>query len=73
MSNVYLIKVNIQFFFINFSYEVLFLKEINNVRINLFNLITRPKIELPIPKGEKKIFQEKIFIPIQQYPDVSFY
>jgi hypothetical protein len=50
-----------------------FIKEINNVRINLFNLITRPKIELPNPRGEKKIFQDKIFIPVQQYPDVSFY
>jgi hypothetical protein len=43
------------------------------VRVNLFNLITRPKIDLPHPKGDKKIFQEKVFIPVQQYPDVSFH
>ncbi len=48
-----------------------FRPEINNVRVNLFNLITRPKIDLPNPIGEKKIYQEKVFIPVQQYPDVS--
>ncbi len=48
-----------------------FYSEINNVRVNLFNLITRPKIDLPNPVGEKKIYQEKVFIPVQQYPDVS--
>jgi len=68
MLNVYLIKVNIKLIYFCFNK---FIKEINNVRINLFNLITRPKIELPNPKGEKRIFQEKIFIPVQQYPDVS--
>jgi hypothetical protein len=45
--------------------------EINKVRINLFNLSSRPKIELPEPNGEKKIFQEKVFIPVQQHPEVS--
>lgn len=49
----------------------MFIKEINNVRMNLFNLISRPKVDLPNPKGEKRIFQEKIFIPVHQYPDVS--
>ena len=50
---------------------ILFL-EINKVRVNLFNLSTRPKMELPEPNGEKKIFQEKVFIPVQQHPEVSF-
>lgn len=45
--------------------------EINKVRVNLFNLSTRPKMELPEPTGEKKIFQEKVFIPVQQHPEVS--
>jgi len=45
--------------------------EINKVRVNLFNLSTRPKMELPEPNGEKKIFQEKVFIPVQQHPEVS--
>lgn len=39
--------------------------------MNLFNLSTRPKMELPEPTGEKKIFQEKVFIPVQQHPEVS--
>lgn len=39
--------------------------------MNLFNLSTRPKIDLPEPSGEKKIFQEKVFIPVQQHPEVS--
>ena len=41
--------------------------------MNLFNLSTRPKMELPEPDGEKKIFQEKVFIPVQQHPEVSVY
>ena len=28
-------------------------------------------MELPEPNGEKKIFQEKVFIPVQQHPEVS--
>ena len=48
-----------------------FLSEINKVRVNLFNLSTRPKMELPEPTGEKKIFQDKVFIPVQQHPEVS--
>jgi hypothetical protein len=27
-------------------------------------------MELPEPNGEKKIFQEKVFIPVQQHPEV---
>ncbi|CAF0830670.1 unnamed protein product [Didymodactylos carnosus] len=46
-------------------------QEINKVRVNLFNLSTRPKMELPDPLGEKKIFQEKVFIPVQQHPEAS--
>jgi hypothetical protein len=45
-------------------------QEINKVRVNLFNLSTRPKMELPEPNGEKKIFQEKVFIPVQQHPEI---
>ncbi|CAF4478725.1 unnamed protein product, partial [Rotaria magnacalcarata] len=26
-------------------------------------------MELPEPNGEKKIFQEKVFIPVQQHPE----
>jgi len=47
-------------------------QEINKVRVNLFNLSTRPKMELPEPNGEKKIFQEKVFIPVQQHPEFNF-
>ncbi|CAF1268323.1 unnamed protein product [Adineta ricciae] len=47
-------------------------QEINKVRVNLFNLSTRPKIDLPEPNGEKKIFQEKVFIPVQQHPEFNF-
>lgn len=47
-------------------------QEINKVRVNLFNLSTRPKMELPEPSGEKKIFQEKVFIPVQQHPEFNF-
>jgi len=68
MSNDYLIKVNKNLFLIQY---VFFLSEINSVRVNLFNLITRPKIDLPNPVGDKKIYQEKVFIPVHQYPDVS--
>jgi hypothetical protein len=68
-----LIKVNIFFFlqsiFLNLNFSFV---EINKVRVNLFNLSTRPKMELPEPNGEKKIFQEKVFIPVQQHPEVSF-
>lgn len=28
-------------------------------------------MDLPEPTGEKKIFQEKVFIPVQQHPEVS--
>ena len=28
-------------------------------------------MDLPEPNGEKKIFQEKVFIPVQQHPEVS--
>lgn len=55
-----------------FEWNVFFVVvEINKVRVNLFNLSTRPKMELPEPNGEKKIFQEKVFIPVQQHPEVS--
>ncbi|CAM4742086.1 unnamed protein product [Rotaria magnacalcarata] len=47
-------------------------QEINKVRVNLFNLSTSPKMELPEPNGEKKIFQEKVFIPVQQHPEFNF-
>ena len=47
------------------------ISEINKVRIHLFNLNARPKMELPEPNGEKKIFQERVFIPVQQHPEVS--
>jgi len=47
-------------------------QEINKVRVNLFNLSTRPKMDLPEPTGEKKIFQEKVFIPVQQHPEFNF-
>ncbi len=30
-------------------------------------------MELPEPNGEKKIFQEKVFIPVQQHPEVRFH
>jgi len=40
--------------------------------MNLFNLSAQTKIDLPEPNGEKKIVQEKIFIPVQQHPEVSF-
>ncbi|CAF3440045.1 unnamed protein product [Rotaria sp. Silwood1] len=29
-------------------------------------------MELPEPNGEKKIFQEKVFIPVQQHPEFNF-
>ena len=54
-----------------FHVERLLDQEINNLRVNLFNLITRPKLDLPHPTGEKKIFQEKVYIPVKEYPDVS--
>ena len=38
--------------------------------MNLFNLSPRPKIDLPEPTGEKRIYQEKVFIPVQQHPEV---
>ncbi|CAF0857914.1 unnamed protein product [Rotaria sp. Silwood1] len=47
-------------------------QEINKVRFNLFNSNSNPKIVLPEPNGEKKIFQEKIFIPVQEYPEFNF-
>lgn len=47
-------------------------QEINKVRVNLFNLSTRPKMELPEPNGDKKTFQEKVFIPVQQHPEFNF-
>ena len=30
-------------------------------------------MELPEPSGEKKIFQEKVFIPVQEHPEVGFF
>jgi protein quaking len=47
-------------------------QEINKVRMNLFNLSPRPKIDLPEPHGEKRIHQEKIFIPVHQHPEFNF-
>ncbi|CAF4109221.1 unnamed protein product [Rotaria sordida] len=47
-------------------------QEINKVRFNLFNSNGHPKIILPEPNGEKKIFQEKIFIPVLEYPEFNF-
>ncbi|CAF4061484.1 unnamed protein product [Rotaria sp. Silwood2] len=47
-------------------------QEINKIRFNLFNSNANPKIILPEPNGEKKIFQEKIFIPVQEYPEFNF-
>lgn len=29
-------------------------------------------MELPEPNGDKKTFQEKVFIPVQQHPEVSY-
>lgn len=40
--------------------------------MNLFNASPHSKIDLPEPIGEKKIVQEKVFIPVQQHPEVSF-
>lgn len=45
--------------------------EINKVRLNLFNASPQSKLSLPEPAGDKKIFQEKVFIPVQQYPEVG--
>lgn len=55
-----------RFFFCKFFYA-----EINRVRNHLFNILSRPKVNLPTAEGEKKIYEEKIFIPTQLYPDVS--
>ncbi len=41
------------------------------MRANLFNIVSRPKAVLPKPMGEKRIFQEKVYVPVKQYPDVS--
>ncbi|CAM4863815.1 unnamed protein product [Rotaria socialis] len=47
-------------------------QEINTVRLDLFNANSHPKISLPEPQGEKKIFQEKIFIPVHEFPEFNF-
>ena len=65
-------SIKVRFAHVRFPFEYSFsIVEINKVRVNLFNLSTRPKMELPEPNGEKKIFQEKVFIPVQQHPEVS--
>ncbi len=69
--NDYLIKVSRSIYENTYFIGIEFISEINKVRVNLFNLSTRPKMELPEPNGEKKIFQEKVFIPVQQHPEVS--
>jgi len=70
MSNDCLILVILKIlkivFFCKFFYA-----EINRVRNHLFNILSRPKVNLPTAEGEKKIYEEKIFIPTQLYPDVS--
>ncbi|CAF0947258.1 unnamed protein product [Adineta ricciae] len=47
-------------------------QEINKVRVNLYSSNCPPQLILPEITGERKIFQEKIYIPVQQYPDFNF-
>lgn len=50
----------------------LHLSEINRVRVNIFQCeFNREPMQLPEPVGDVVILQEKVFVPVQQYPDVS--
>jgi len=47
--------------------------EINRVRVQLFQFeFTREPISLPDPIGEVIVKQEKVFIPVKEYPEYNF-
>ncbi|KAE9555247.1 hypothetical protein FO519_001498 [Halicephalobus sp. NKZ332] len=47
--------------------------EINRVRVQLFQFeFTREPISLPDPVGEVIVKQEKVFIPVKEYPEYNF-
>lgn len=50
--------------------------EINRVRKDMYSdtangLVDRPPMELPEPVGAIVHLQEKLFVPVKEYPDVS--
>lgn len=50
--------------------------EINRVRKDMYSdtvngLVDRPPLELPEPVGAIVHLQEKLFVPVKEYPDVS--
>lgn len=52
------------------------LSEINRVRKDMYSdtvngLVDRPPLELPEPVGAIVHLQEKLFVPVKEYPDVS--
>lgn len=46
--------------------------EINRIRVSIFQCeFTREPLQIPDPVGEITVRQEKVFVPVQQYPEVS--
>ncbi|VDK50647.1 unnamed protein product [Anisakis simplex] len=53
--------------------ERLIEEEINRVQLELFQFsFSIEKQDLPEPKGQVVVVQEKVYIPIKEYPDYNF-
>lgn len=58
--------------------DFLCVSEINRVRKDMYSdtvngLVDRHPLELPEPMGPIVHLQEKLFVPVKEYPDVSGY
>jgi hypothetical protein len=49
------------------------LKEISRVRVNLFQLGSKEGICLPEPVGPPMQLTEKLYVPVKDHPEVSFF
>uniref|UniRef100_A0A0N5BYF7 KH domain-containing protein n=1 Tax=Strongyloides papillosus TaxID=174720 RepID=A0A0N5BYF7_STREA len=48
-------------------------EEISRVRMSLFQCdFTNIELELPEPKGDVAVVQEKVFVPVKEHPDYNF-
>lgn len=59
-----------------FFFVVVVVSEINRVRKDMYSdtvngLVDRHPLELPEPIGPIVHLQEKLFVPVKEYPDVS--
>ena len=72
---LFIIHINIFFLinFFSFVFCLLSLLEINKVRQNLFQIngVEKKPMTLPEPEGQVVSRQEKVYVPVEEHPEVS--